>query len=146
MQGYLKVWNGIYGFITGNDGKSYFLHKNATTEKKLNEGDKLSFTVQCTGEKSDRAVNVKRIVPINWIPTREKTAYFVPSMNPLGMFRCSSCGCTTNTVSKRCPHCNVPMTKELDETYEQYLDIIIETKKMSRQEFEDWIWKKYGFE
>lgn len=52
-----------FGFITGDNGKDYFLHySNIEMEgyKSLNEGDKIEFKVEAT-DKGEKAINVKKI-------------------------------------------------------------------------------------
>lgn len=52
-----------YGFITGSDGKDYFLHySNIKMEgfKTLAEGDEVEFEREAT-DKGDKAINVKKI-------------------------------------------------------------------------------------
>jgi CspA family cold shock protein len=51
-----------FGFITGEDGKEYFFHKDGLTSsldfERLTGGESVSFEVQ-TGPKGDRAVRVE---------------------------------------------------------------------------------------
>ena len=51
-----------FGFITGEDGKEYFFHKDGLTIsldfERLTGGESVSFEVQ-TGPKGDRAVRVE---------------------------------------------------------------------------------------
>lgn len=52
-----------FGFITGDNGKDYFLHySNIEMEgyKSLNENDKIEFKVEAT-DKGEKAINVKKI-------------------------------------------------------------------------------------
>ena len=52
-----------FGFITGDNGKDYFLHySNIEMEgyKSLNEGDKIEFKFEAT-DKGEKAINVKKI-------------------------------------------------------------------------------------
>lgn len=52
-----------FGFITGDNGKDYFLHySNIEMEgyKSLNENDKIQFQVEAT-DKGEKAINVKKI-------------------------------------------------------------------------------------
>jgi CspA family cold shock protein len=50
-----------FGFINGDDGKSYFFHASAVEGGiQLNEGDKVSFKVT-ESEKGPRAENVKKV-------------------------------------------------------------------------------------
>ena len=51
-----------FGFITAEDGKDYFFHRDGLTSSldfdRLNGGEKVSFEVE-TGPKGDRAKNVQ---------------------------------------------------------------------------------------
>ena len=50
-----------FGFITGDDGKDYFVHSSGLTEgTSLNEGDKVSFEV-VEGDKGEKAEKVKKL-------------------------------------------------------------------------------------
>lgn len=52
-----------FGFITGDDGKDYFLHySNIEMEgyKSLNENDKIEFEVEPT-DKGEKAIKVRKI-------------------------------------------------------------------------------------
>ena len=52
-----------FGFITGDNGKDYFLHySNIEMEgyKSLNENDKIEFKVEAT-DNGETAINVKKI-------------------------------------------------------------------------------------
>jgi len=50
-----------FGFITGDDGKDYFVHTTGLTEgTSLNEGDKVSFEV-VEGDKGEKAEKVKKL-------------------------------------------------------------------------------------
>jgi len=62
-QGTVKWFNGSkgYGFITGEDGKDYFVHFSAIQVdgfKTLDEGQKVSFDVE-SGQKGPQASNVR---------------------------------------------------------------------------------------
>lgn len=60
MNGTVKFFNEMkgFGFITGEDGKDYFVHSTSLTASvKLQEGDKVSFDVE-QGEKGPKAVKV----------------------------------------------------------------------------------------
>ncbi|ADE56633.1 MULTISPECIES: cold-shock protein [Aminobacterium] len=62
-QGTVKWFNGTkgYGFITGEDGKDYFVHFSAIQVdgfKTLDEGQKVSFDIE-SGQKGPQAANVK---------------------------------------------------------------------------------------
>ncbi len=61
-QGTVKWFNGSkgYGFITGEDGKDYFVHFSAINVdgfKTLDEGQKVTFDVE-SGPKGPQASNV----------------------------------------------------------------------------------------
>ena len=50
-----------FGFITGDDGKDYFVHTSGLTEgTSLNEGDKVSFEV-VEGDKGEKAEKVTKL-------------------------------------------------------------------------------------
>ena len=50
-----------FGFITGDDGKDYFVHSSGLTEgTSLNEGDKVSFEV-VEGDKGEKAEKVTKL-------------------------------------------------------------------------------------
>ena len=50
-----------FGFITGDDGKDYFVHTSGLTEgTSLDEGDKVSFEV-VEGDKGEKAEKVKKL-------------------------------------------------------------------------------------
>jgi CspA family cold shock protein len=62
-QGTVKWFNGTkgYGFVTGEDGKDYFVHFSAIQVdgfKTLDEGQQVSFDIE-TGKKGPQAANVK---------------------------------------------------------------------------------------
>ena len=61
MEGTVKFFNPKkgYGFITGEDGKDYFVHITALGEQKLDENDKVTFEVS-QGERGELAVNVQK--------------------------------------------------------------------------------------
>lgn len=61
-QGTVKWFNGTkgYGFITGEDGKDYFVHFSAINVdgfKTLDEGQAVTFTIE-NGQKGPQASNV----------------------------------------------------------------------------------------
>jgi CspA family cold shock protein len=65
MNGKVKWFNARrgYGFITGTDGKDYFVHYSAIESegyKSLNENDQVTFEVK-HDEKGDAAINVKLV-------------------------------------------------------------------------------------
>ncbi|MCK5259089.1 MAG: cold-shock protein [Thermoplasmatales archaeon] len=50
-----------FGFITGDDGKDYFVHTSGLAEgTSLDEGDKVSFEV-VEGDKGEKAEKVKKL-------------------------------------------------------------------------------------
>ena len=60
MKGTVKFFNDMkeYGFIAGEDGKEYFVHKTGLKEaQSLNENDSVEFEVE-EGEKGPKAFNV----------------------------------------------------------------------------------------
>jgi len=61
MKGTVKFFNEMkgFGFIAGEDGKEYFVHKSALGEgETLNENDSVTFDVE-EGDRGPKAVNVK---------------------------------------------------------------------------------------
>ena len=61
MKGKVKFFNEMkeFGFITGEDGKDYFVHKSALSEDvSLTENDEVSFDV----EKGDRGLKAVKVV------------------------------------------------------------------------------------
>jgi len=63
VEGTVKFFNGMkgFGFINGDDGKAYFVHKIGLKEGvELNEGDRVSFKV-VEGEKGLKAEEVEKI-------------------------------------------------------------------------------------
>lgn len=64
-QGTVKWFNGTkgYGFITGEDGKDYFVHFSAINVdgfKTLDEGQAVTFTIE-NGQKGPQASNVSPV-------------------------------------------------------------------------------------
>ncbi|MBU0929448.1 MAG: cold shock domain-containing protein [Nanoarchaeota archaeon] len=60
MKGTVKFFNDMkgFGFITGEDGKEYFVHKTGLKEGTvLHENDSVTFDVE-EGDKGPKAVNV----------------------------------------------------------------------------------------
>jgi CspA family cold shock protein len=60
VTGKVKFYNvkKTFGFIAGDDGKDYFVHKTGLTEgTRLYEGDLVEFTAE-EGERGPKAVNV----------------------------------------------------------------------------------------
>ena len=63
IEGTVKFFNmrKNFGFITGDDGKDYFVHTSGLTEgTSLDEGDKVSFEV-VEGDKGEKAEKVKKL-------------------------------------------------------------------------------------
>lgn len=63
VEGTVKFFNHTknYGFIDGEDGKSYFVHGTGLKEgATIDEGDKVSFTA-AEGEKGPKAENVEKV-------------------------------------------------------------------------------------
>ena len=62
MKGTVKFFNAGkgFGFIAGEDGKEYFVHKTALGEGvTLNDNDAVEFDVE-EGDRGPKAVNVKK--------------------------------------------------------------------------------------
>ncbi|PIU75760.1 cold-shock protein [Candidatus Pacearchaeota archaeon CG06_land_8_20_14_3_00_35_12] len=62
MKGTVKFFNEMkgFGFITGEDGKDYFMHKTSLTAgTSLTEKDAVTFDIE-QGDKGPKAVNVKK--------------------------------------------------------------------------------------
>lgn len=62
MKGTVKFFNGGkgFGFIAGEDGKEYFVHKSALKEGTiLNENDAVTFDVE-EGDRGPKAANVAK--------------------------------------------------------------------------------------
>ncbi len=62
MKGTVKFFNQMkgFGFIAGEDGKEYFVHKSGIVEGIiLNENDAVEFDVE-QGDKGPKAVHVKK--------------------------------------------------------------------------------------
>ena len=62
MKGNVKFFNRSkgFGFIAGEDGKEYFVHKSALKEgEMLNENDSVTFDAE-EGERGPKAVNVAK--------------------------------------------------------------------------------------
>jgi cold shock protein len=60
MKGKVKFFNRTknFGFITGEDGKEYFVHQTALPEgASLNENDSVTFDVE-EGDRGQKAVNI----------------------------------------------------------------------------------------
>ncbi len=60
MNGEVKFFNELkgYGFITGEDGKDYFVHQSGLTEGLIiRQNDKVTFDVE-QGDRGPKAVNV----------------------------------------------------------------------------------------
>lgn len=62
VEGTVKFFNKMnrYGFIDGDDGKSYFVHETGLKEGvSINEGDKVSFKA-VEGDKGPKAEEVEK--------------------------------------------------------------------------------------
>jgi len=62
MKGTVKFFNNMkgFGFIAGEDGKEYFVHKTGLKEGvSLNENDSVEFEVE-QGDRGPKAVNVSK--------------------------------------------------------------------------------------
>lgn len=62
MKGTVKFFNRMkgFGFISGEDGKEYFVHKTAVEEGlDLHENDSVTFEVE-EGDRGPKAVKVKK--------------------------------------------------------------------------------------
>ncbi len=62
MKGTVKFFNDVkgFGFIAGEDGKEYFVHKTGMEEgMTLNDNDPVTFDVE-EGDRGPKAVNVKK--------------------------------------------------------------------------------------
>ena len=62
MKGTVKFFNAMkgFGFVAGEDGKEYFVHKSALAEGvQLNENDSVTFDVE-EGDRGPKAVNVAK--------------------------------------------------------------------------------------
>jgi len=63
MEGTVKFFNPVknFGFITGEDGKDYFVHLSGLQPGvMLREGDKVTFEVE-EGDRGPKAVNVAKV-------------------------------------------------------------------------------------
>jgi len=62
MEGKVKFFNTMkgFGFISGDDGKEYFVHQSGLQEGvRLRENDSVTFDVE-EGDRGPKAVNVAR--------------------------------------------------------------------------------------
>ena len=61
MKGNVKFFNDQkgFGFITGDDGKDYFVHTSGIKKGPISEDDEVTFDVE-QGEKGPKAVNVSK--------------------------------------------------------------------------------------
>ncbi len=67
VKGTVKFFNRTnhYGFIDGEDGKSYFVHSSGLAEgTAIDEGDKVSFDAT-EGERGPKAENIKKLESTN---------------------------------------------------------------------------------
>ena len=63
MEGTVKFYNEVkgFGFITGDDGKDYFVHSSGLKEgTTIREGDKVKFEV-VEGDRGPKAEQVEKI-------------------------------------------------------------------------------------
>jgi len=63
MEGTVKFFNSMknFGFITGEDGKDYFVHASGLKEgTRISEGDKVSFEA-VKGDKGMKAEKVEKL-------------------------------------------------------------------------------------
>jgi CspA family cold shock protein len=63
VEGTVKFFNRMkgYGFINGDDGKAYFVHKTGLKEGvEIDEGDKVSFEI-VQGDKGPKAEKVGKL-------------------------------------------------------------------------------------
>lgn len=63
VEGTVKFFNGVkhFGFIDGNDGKSYFVHASGLKDgTSITEGDKVSFDA-VEGDRGPKAENVEKL-------------------------------------------------------------------------------------
>jgi CspA family cold shock protein len=63
MEGTVKFYNFVkqFGFITGDDGKDYFVHMTGIKPgTKINEGDRVKFEPE-ENEKGPKAIDVEKI-------------------------------------------------------------------------------------
>ena len=70
MKGTVKFFNSGkgYGFITGEDGKDYFVHITALNDQKIDENDTVTFEVG-QGDRGELAVNVQKTEEQGYNPT-----------------------------------------------------------------------------
>ena len=62
MKGTVKFFNEMkeFGFITGEDGKDYFVHKSGLSgNTTISEGDSVNFDTE-KGDRGPKAVNVSK--------------------------------------------------------------------------------------
>jgi len=63
MKGKVKFFNRMkgFGFISGDDGKEYFVHESGLKESvSIDEGDSVNFDVE-QGDRGPKAINVSKI-------------------------------------------------------------------------------------
>ena len=63
VEGIVKFFNRTknYGFVNGDDGKTYFVHGTGLKEGTIiDEGDKVSFTIT-SGDKGPKAEDVEKL-------------------------------------------------------------------------------------
>jgi CspA family cold shock protein len=61
-EGTVKFFNQSknFGFISGEDGKDYFVHASEIKKGPITEGDKVSFKIE-QGDKGPKAVDVEKL-------------------------------------------------------------------------------------
>ena len=62
VEGTVKFFNAMksFGFITGDDGKDYFVHSSGIVKGPIAEGDRVSFEV-VEGDRGPKAEKVEKI-------------------------------------------------------------------------------------
>lgn len=135
MHGNVTNFNGTFGNIIGDDNQKYFLHKdhiNTNIHGLNNAKRQLSkaspsnpIEVIFTPSKPDndkkrpKALNVIITKSNTWQPQTTLDGFWIDETDksPVAMtarWRCSSCGGTSDYLTKFCPHCGVPMNQRKD--------------------------------
>ena len=124
MRGTVIRFNGRMGFLTGEDGNTYFIHEKFISEelthtnraKKVlsrlkNKTNAVEFTPVDTNKEHKEAHNlVFDLSPAGWVPQHTSEGYWIVT----DVIRCSSCGHTADHKFKFCPHCGAKMIKEME--------------------------------